>query len=145
MAKAAPSREVWVPRLSFMNSLEETKIVSHADIFADDDGNMFQGLDFTGKFSTIFNLRRFPFDSQILPIRIQPTDADKNEMNLDARPVSERRARRGVPVGLGRGKLRGSLGGFSLSLGRIDLFDVCARDTGFIGARPITCIASFCL
>jgi hypothetical protein len=77
-----PSRDVWVPRLSFMNAVEETKLISHADVFADDDGNMFQGLDFTGKFSATLNLRRFPFDSQILPIRIQPTDADKNEMIL---------------------------------------------------------------
>jgi hypothetical protein len=82
------SREVWVPRLSFMNSLEETKLVSHSDVFADDDGNMFQGLDFTGKFSTVFNLRRFPFDSQTLPIRIQPTDADVRELKLVPAPGS---------------------------------------------------------
>jgi Neurotransmitter-gated ion-channel ligand binding domain len=77
-----PSREVWIPHLSFVNSLEETKIVSHADVFADDEGNMSQGLDFTGKFSTILDLRRFPFDSQFLRIRVQPTDADSDEIVL---------------------------------------------------------------
>ena len=90
-----PSREVWIPRLSFPNALEETKIVSHADVFADDVGNMFQGLDFTGKFSTILDLRRFPFDSQVLRIRIQPTDADTKEMML-------------VPDAVGSGVLEGA-------------------------------------
>jgi len=79
-----PSHELWIPHLSFMNAVEEIKIVSHAEIFADDDGNVLQGLDFTGKFSTPLELRRFPFDSQTLRILIQPTDADKSEIVLVA-------------------------------------------------------------
>jgi hypothetical protein len=81
-----PSAEVWVPRLSFVNALEEAKLLGQADVFADDDGNMFQGLDFSGKFSMILDLRRFPFDSQVMRIRIQPTDADMNEVKLVAAP-----------------------------------------------------------
>ena len=79
-----PSHELWIPRLSFMNAVEEVKIVSHSEIFTDDDGNVSQGLDFTGKFSNPLDLRRFPFDSQTLRILIQPTDADKSEIILMA-------------------------------------------------------------
>ena len=84
MRKMHASRELWTPQLSFMNAVEEVKVLSRTEIYADDEGNVFQGLDFTGKFATPLDLRRFPFDSQLLQILIQPTDAEKSEITLVA-------------------------------------------------------------
>ncbi len=139
-----PSHELWIPRLSFMNAVEEVKIVSHAEIFTDDDGNVSQGLDFTGKFSNPLDLRRFPFDSQILRILIQPTDSDKNEVILIAGESRSGVLDGSLPLRLGRGNVDGSFGRPPLQFRRNELFHIHLRDTESSGARPFTCFESCC-
>jgi hypothetical protein len=80
--RAAPG--LWTPRLSFVNAIEEVKVLSRSDVFSDAEGKVYQGLDFAGKFSTPLDLRRFPFDTQSLRISLQPVDVDKQEMVLIA-------------------------------------------------------------
>jgi hypothetical protein len=77
-----PSLGVWTPRLSFLNSHEPVRVENRSDLFSDDEGNMYQGLDFTGRFSTPLNLRHFPMDTQALQIIVQPVDEDKQELVL---------------------------------------------------------------
>jgi hypothetical protein len=80
--RITPSTGVWTPRLSFLNAHEPVRIANRSDLFSDDEGNLYQGLDFTGKFSTSLNLRHFPFDTQTLQVIVQPVDEDKQELIL---------------------------------------------------------------
>jgi hypothetical protein len=61
---------VWTPRVYFENALEQPR--QHADpvIEVDPEGMVWSWSIVSGKFSTPMQLRRFPFDSQVLAVRI---------------------------------------------------------------------------
>lgn len=61
---------IWVPRISFENALDQPKYHGEPVLEADSDGRVVSWVILSCKFAAPMNLRRFPFDSQRLPIRI---------------------------------------------------------------------------
>jgi hypothetical protein len=64
------SSKLWMPRVFFENALEQPR--PHADpvIEVDPDGVVWSWSIVSGKFSTAMDLHRFPFDRQVLTVRI---------------------------------------------------------------------------
>lgn len=62
--------QVWIPRLYFANALDQPRDHGTPDVEVDAEGNVSMGEIISGKFSAEFSLQGFPFDEQILPIRI---------------------------------------------------------------------------
>ncbi len=80
----------WSPDYVFINSLENVAITSRSDIHVHDDGSAWQRSDFTGKFSTPMDLRRFPFDAQVLRLSFHVRNHDTTEVVLVVDPDQTR-------------------------------------------------------
>lgn len=65
---------IWTPRVFFENALEQPKFHSDPVVEADGDGVVTSWVILSGKFSTPMDLRNFPFDRQVLPVRIASFD-----------------------------------------------------------------------
>ena len=61
---------IWTPRIFFENVLEPPRYHSEPVVEADEDGLVTSWAIVSGKFSSAMDLRRFPFDRQVLPVRI---------------------------------------------------------------------------
>lgn len=78
------TKPAWHPVLVFRNEVAQTRF-SNSDVYALPDGTVFQTQDFTAVLSTDLDLRRFPFDSETLPVVVEPggEDADRVILQLD--------------------------------------------------------------
>jgi hypothetical protein len=77
--------EVWSPRLYFENAAEQPR--PHADpvVEVDPQGNASKWVIISGKFTARMDLRRFPFDRQVLSIRMGAFE-DESQVKLVADP-----------------------------------------------------------
>jgi hypothetical protein len=62
--------KLWTPRVFFENALEQPRPHAEPVIEVDPDGKVSSWSVVSGKFSTPMQLRRFPFDRQVLTVRI---------------------------------------------------------------------------
>src|SRR4051812_36581812 len=62
--------KIWTPRVYFENALEQPKPHSDPVVEVDPDGAVWSWSVVSGKFSSPMDLRRFPFDTQRLTVRI---------------------------------------------------------------------------
>lgn len=81
----------WRPQLEFVN--EETPTAFRfVDFYVKPDGTVVYTQRFTATLSTSLNLRRFPFDSQVLPLDVQASgdDLDRTTLKPDREDTSLR-------------------------------------------------------
>jgi hypothetical protein len=71
----AVAASTWRPVLIFRNEVEQTKF-KNSDIYAEPNGTVVYTEDFNAALSTDLDLRKFPFDSQDLPIVVEPSGKD---------------------------------------------------------------------
>jgi hypothetical protein len=64
------ARQVWTPRIFFENALEPPRYHSEPIVETDGRGLVSSWVLVSGKFSAPMDLRHFPFDTQVLPVRI---------------------------------------------------------------------------
>lgn len=77
---------IWTPRIYFENALEQPRYHFEPVVEADDDGLVTSWAIVSGKFSVAMDLRRFPFDRQVLPVRIG-TFEDESVQTLEVNPA----------------------------------------------------------
>lgn len=86
--------DIWTPSLFFPNALDEVVWQERdAEAEVSPDGTVIWGGILSGKFAFVMHLQRFPFDEQILPIRVASQD-DAHEVRLVPHPPSIGRSRR---------------------------------------------------
>jgi hypothetical protein len=61
---------IWMPQVFFENALEQPRFHNDPVVEADPAGNVTSWVIVSGKFSSPMDLRRFPFDRQVLSVRI---------------------------------------------------------------------------
>ena len=66
---------MWKPDFELTNEETSTNFRS-VDLYAKPDGTVVSTQTFTATLSTKFDLRRFPFDSQVLPLVVQASGDD---------------------------------------------------------------------
>ncbi len=78
--------ETWKPRFEFTNEVTPTSF-RFVDLYAEPDGTVVYTQTFSATLSTSLDLRRFPFDSQLLPLVIQASgeDLDRTILRPDLR------------------------------------------------------------
>lgn len=62
--------DIWIPRVYFANALEQPRDHGEPDVEVDSEGRVFLREIISGKFSAELSLHTFPFDRQLLPLRI---------------------------------------------------------------------------
>ena len=67
--------ETWKPHFEFTNEVDPTSF-RFVDLYAEPDGTVVYTQTFNATLSTSLDLRRFPFDSQLLPIVVQASGED---------------------------------------------------------------------
>ncbi len=67
--------ETWKPQLEFTNEVTPTSF-RFVDLYAEPDGTVVYTQTFSATLSTSLDLRRFPFDSQLLPLVVQASGED---------------------------------------------------------------------
>jgi hypothetical protein len=65
---------IWAPRVFFHNALEPPRFHDPSVVEVDANGVVTSWAIVSGKFSAPLDLRRFPFDFQILPVRVGAFD-----------------------------------------------------------------------
>lgn len=65
-----PTRKIWIPRITFDNAADAPRAHGEPTIEVDPEGVVTYESILSGRFSAPLDLRAFPFDSQVLPIRI---------------------------------------------------------------------------
>lgn len=65
----------WKPRFEFTNEVTPTSF-RFVDLYAEPDGTVVYTQTFSATLSTSLDLRRFPFDSQLLPLVVQASGED---------------------------------------------------------------------
>jgi Neurotransmitter-gated ion-channel ligand binding domain/Neurotransmitter-gated ion-channel transmembrane region len=75
------TRATWRPVLVFRNEVQQTRF-SNPDIYANSSGTVTYTQDFNAVLSTDLDLRRFPFDSESLPIVVEPSGEDVDRVIL---------------------------------------------------------------
>lgn len=80
---------MWKPDFEFTNEETPTSF-RFIDLYAEPDGTIVYAQTFTATLSTSFDLRRFPFDSQILPVVVQASgdDIDRTILKPDRKRTS---------------------------------------------------------
>jgi hypothetical protein len=63
---------LWTPNYEFVNASEPVRVQNEAALIVNDEGRITQRLRFVGKFDSPMDLRRFPFDAQVLKVFIEP-------------------------------------------------------------------------
>jgi len=74
--------QVWSPALEFVNAVEQVNAERDGDLYVSADGRTTQRVRFSHKFSSPFDLRRFPFDRQKLRVVVAPFDPFARDLNL---------------------------------------------------------------
>jgi hypothetical protein len=64
------AKQIWTPRVFFENAVEQPKFHNDPVVEVDDQGMVTSWAIITGKYSVPMDLKRFPFDRQVLPVRI---------------------------------------------------------------------------
>lgn len=73
--RVSPDR-IWIPRICFDNASEPPKTYGEVSCEVDEQGQVTYKSILSGKFTTPMDLRRFPFDDQILMVRIALFDKE---------------------------------------------------------------------
>ena len=76
---------IWKPSLEFANEVTPTNL-RFVDFYAEPDGTVVYTQAFNAILSTNLDLRRFPFDSQLLPIVVQARGDDLDRTILKSNP-----------------------------------------------------------
>jgi len=76
---------IWKPSLEFANEVTPTNL-RFVDFYAEPDGTVVYTQAFNATLSTNLDLRRFPFDSQLLPIVVQARGDDLDRTILKSNP-----------------------------------------------------------
>ncbi|OJW25905.1 MAG: hypothetical protein BGO49_22110 [Planctomycetales bacterium 71-10] len=84
---AAVDGKVWRPWVNFDNAADAPRLHGDPSIEVDDDGWVTLRMILSGKFSTPLDLRRFPFDSQDLVVRISLAE-DESRVRFEPLPDS---------------------------------------------------------
>ena len=74
--------EIWSPELEFVNAVEQVKAEREGDLYVDGAGGVVQRVRFSHKFSASLDLKRFPFDRQVLTIVVAPFDTFARDIDL---------------------------------------------------------------
>ena len=74
--------QVWAPALEFVNAVEQVVTEREGDLYAEPDGRVTQRVRFSHNFRSPLQLRRFPFDSQVLKVVIAPFDPFAKDIDL---------------------------------------------------------------
>lgn len=75
-----PPDRLWTPNYEFINAAEQVKVQNEAALVVNDVGRVTQRFRFVGKFSWPMNLRRFPFDRQVLNVLIEPFEREQSDV-----------------------------------------------------------------
>lgn len=78
--------QIWAPALEFVNAVEQVVAEREGDLYVDDQGGVSQRIRFSHKFQSAFDLRRFPFDHQVLRIVVAPFDPFAKDLDLVVDP-----------------------------------------------------------
>ena len=70
------TKTTWTPRIFFENSLEQPRFQNEPVVEVDSSGVVTSWAIVSGKFSTPMDLRRFPFDREVMPVRIGANEDD---------------------------------------------------------------------
>ncbi|MFY9720688.1 MAG: hypothetical protein WAK16_13700 [Candidatus Cybelea sp.] len=76
---------IWKPSLEFANEVTPT-IFRSVDLYSEPDGTAVYTQTFNATLSTSLDLRRFPFDSQLLPVVVQARGDDLDRTVLKSNP-----------------------------------------------------------
>lgn len=79
------ARSMWRPMLAFRNEIDQAKF-KNADMYVEPDGTIVYTQDFSAILSTELDLRRFPFDSESLPVVVEPAGEDTERVLLQFDP-----------------------------------------------------------
>jgi Neurotransmitter-gated ion-channel ligand binding domain/Neurotransmitter-gated ion-channel transmembrane region len=79
------AKSTWRPVLVFRNEVEQSRF-SNPDIYVEPNGTVTYTQDFNAVLSTELDLRRFPFDSESLPIVVEPAGEDAERVVLQFDP-----------------------------------------------------------
>jgi hypothetical protein len=83
--KRVDAGKIWTPRIFFENALEQPSYHHEPAVEVDDRGVVTSFVILTGKFSAPMNLRQFPFDRQVLGVRIGPFE-DESVVKFVVKP-----------------------------------------------------------
>lgn len=86
LARGAVEGKVWRPWINFDNAADAPRLHGDPSIEVDEDGWVTLRMILTGKFSTPLDLRRFPFDSQDLVVRLSLAE---DESRVRFEPIAE--------------------------------------------------------
>ena len=75
--KPLDARRDWTPRVYFENALDQPRFHAEPVPEVDASGRVTSWAIVSGKFSAPMDLRRFPFDRQVMPIRVGSFDEDR--------------------------------------------------------------------
>jgi hypothetical protein len=70
------TKTTWTPQYFFENGLEQPRFHNEPVVEVDATGRVTSWVIVSGKFSAPMDLRRFPFDRQVMPVRIGSNDDD---------------------------------------------------------------------
>lgn len=74
--------KIWVPELGFVNAMDQVRIHHEFDLTVADDGTVTRRFQFSGKFSTPMDVRRFPFDTQDLLVIVKARDLEEDQLKF---------------------------------------------------------------
>ncbi len=86
--------ETWKPQFEFTNEVTPTNF-RFIDLYAEPDGTVVYMQTFSATLSTSLDLRRFPFDSQLLPLVVQASGEDLDRTILRPDPQDSALPNRG--------------------------------------------------
>jgi hypothetical protein len=76
---------IWTPRVFFENATEQPKFHNEPVVEVDDEGVVTSWVILSGKFSTPMDLEQFPFDREVLSVRIASFD-DESAVRFTLNP-----------------------------------------------------------
>ncbi len=78
--------DLWAPNIDFVNALEPVRLQNEVAFHVENDGTVEERIRFSGKFATLLDLRRFPFDEQHLDVLIEPFERSVDEVVFRVEP-----------------------------------------------------------
>lgn len=79
------AKSIWRPALVFRNEIQQTRF-TNPDVYVQPNGTVVYTQDFTAVLATALDLRKFPFDSESLPIIVEPAGEDAQRAVLQFDP-----------------------------------------------------------